>query len=102
MNVVILMLAVTACYTICSLNDKYAAAHSLFLTAPSDFFVDFHCYCHSCFPPVYPFLLLYTRYFFFTVVPAGGLGVKCLSTGTDLGSVWVRSSALAVITAIIS
>lgn len=26
MNVVILMLAVTACYTICSLNDKYAAA----------------------------------------------------------------------------
>lgn len=25
MNVVILMLAVTACYTICSLNDKYAA-----------------------------------------------------------------------------
>ncbi len=28
MNVVILMLAVTACYTICSLNDKYAAAHS--------------------------------------------------------------------------
>ncbi len=64
MNVVILMLAVTACYTICSLNDKYAAAHSLFLTAPSDFFVDFYCYCHSCFPPVYPFLLLYTRYFF--------------------------------------
>lgn len=28
MNVVILMLAVTACYTICSLNDKYAAANS--------------------------------------------------------------------------
>ena len=26
MNVVILMLAVTACYTICSLNDKYAVA----------------------------------------------------------------------------
>ena len=26
MNVVILMLAVTACYTICSLNGKYAAA----------------------------------------------------------------------------
>lgn len=26
MNAVILMLAVTACYTICSLNDKYAAA----------------------------------------------------------------------------
>ena len=28
MNAVILMLAVTACYTICSLNDKYAAAKS--------------------------------------------------------------------------
>ena len=27
MNAVILMLAVTACYTICSLNDKYAAAN---------------------------------------------------------------------------
>lgn len=30
MNVVILMLAVTACYTICSLNDKYAAAKANF------------------------------------------------------------------------
>lgn len=29
MNVVILMLAVTACYTICSLNDKYAAKANL-------------------------------------------------------------------------
>lgn len=24
----------------------------------------FHCYCHSCFPPVYPFILLYTSLFF--------------------------------------
>lgn len=30
MNAVILMLAVTACYTICSLNDKYAAAKANF------------------------------------------------------------------------
>ena len=30
MNVIILMLAVTACYTICSLNDKYAAAKANF------------------------------------------------------------------------
>lgn len=30
MNVVILMLAVTACYTICSLNNKYAAAKANF------------------------------------------------------------------------
>lgn len=30
MNVVILMIAVTACYTICSLNDKYAAAKANF------------------------------------------------------------------------
>ncbi len=30
MNVVILMLAVTVCYTICSLNDKYAAAKANF------------------------------------------------------------------------
>ena len=30
MSVVILMLAVTACYTICSLNDKYAAAQANF------------------------------------------------------------------------
>ena len=30
MNVVILMLAVTTCYTICSLNDKYAAAKANF------------------------------------------------------------------------
>ena len=30
MNIVILMLAVTACYTICSLNDKYAAAKANF------------------------------------------------------------------------
>lgn len=30
MNVIILMLTVTTCYTICALNDKYAAAKTSF------------------------------------------------------------------------
>ena len=42
MNVVILMLAVTACYTICSLNDKYAAAKD-FRIKKTDTNPDTHC-----------------------------------------------------------
>lgn len=46
MNVVILMLAVTACYTICSLNDKYAAAKANF---SSDEFTFLMCSSMSVF-----------------------------------------------------
>lgn len=46
MNAVILMLAVTACYTICSLNDKYAAAKANF---SSDEFTFLMCSSMSVF-----------------------------------------------------
>lgn len=46
MNVVILMLAVTACYTICSLNDKYAVAKTNF---SSDEFTFLMCSSMSVF-----------------------------------------------------
>lgn len=46
MNVVILMLAVSACYTICSLNDKYAAAKANF---SSDEFTFLMCSSMSVF-----------------------------------------------------